>query len=430
MDISPTPVESGAKPTPEGGDDAGPAKAVTSHPRLRNGFSFALVVIACVLLPLALISSWSRRLVQDEDAYLRAVGPLATNADVVAAVQDDLAPAIINQVDKLGIDDGVTGWLRDHNVPTVLVNVASDALGALRNSFDAKITSTVATVVGSPEFANLWVSVNQLAHQQLQALVNGNSALRDASGGLSIPLQPVVAAVRQRLVDGGNAWAAKIPDTDATIALVSPEDTAHLRDVLHQARILAVGLVVAVVVLLLLAVLLATDRWRAVRRAGYGALIGTLLMSVLIRVVVHYVGNSTTIPHPAAVQAVIQTVTDGLRGWIQVTAAVAIILVILSWAFGKDRSATRLRSASSAVWNAVTAPKWLVLRRLIAGAVAAVAAAILLFVDLPLTGMLVLLGVVVLALLLLWAPGRGTGGEPMTGDQDSADRSSGAAVHL
>ncbi len=428
MDVSPTSAEN-LEPTPESGGDAGPGQVVTSHPRVRNGFSIALIVIACVSLPLALISSWSRRLVQDEDAYLRAVSPLATNADVVAAVQDDLSTAIINQVDKLGIDDGVTGWLSSHNVPQVLVNVASDALGALRTSFDAKITSTVATVVSSPAFANLWVSVNQLAHQQFQALVNGNSALTDASGGLSIPLQPVVAAVRQRLVDGGNAWAAKIPDTVATIALVSPEDTAHLRDLLHQARILAVGLVVAVVVLLVLAVLLAVDRWRAIRRAGYGALIGTLLMAVLIRVVVHYVGNSATIPHPAAVQAVIQTVTDGLRGWIQVAAAVAIVLIILSWALGKDRSATRLRSAFVAVGNALMAPERMVGRRLIAGAVAVVAAAVLFLADLPLTGTLVLLAVVVVALLLLWAPGRRTGREPTTAGADSADRNSDAAVH-
>ena len=388
--------------------------------RVRRGASLALIVIGCLLLTVGLATSWARRLVQDEDAYVRAVGPLATNADVVTALSDDLSTVVINQVDKLGIDDGVTSYLSSHNVPPVLVNLASDALAALRSNIDQRIQTAVNDVVNSPAFATIWVSINQIAHRQFQALVNGSSALLDSSGGLSIPLDPLVSAVRQRLVNDGMSWAAKIPDTDATISLMSPDDTAQLRTTLRDAKIVAISISVAAILLLVLAVVLAVDRWRAVRRIGYGTIIGALFLALALNVGRHYVGNLTTIPHPAAAQAILDTVLDGLRVWIRVAAAIGIVLIIVALSLGSDRLAHRWRSMFSRAWTALTSPRWRTWRRAAAGAVAAVVAGVLVFGDAALTGTIVLIVILLIALFLVWVPGRA----------DPVEMTSAAAVHL
>ena len=58
-----------------------------------------LLVLGCVLAPLAVGAAWARNLVVDQQAYVEAVGPLAEDPVIIAAAEERAVTAI---------DDGIT----------------------------------------------------------------------------------------------------------------------------------------------------------------------------------------------------------------------------------------------------------------------------------------------------------------------------------
>ena len=65
-------------------------RAVDRGPQARiwRATSIVLLVIGCVLTPVALTARWASNLVTDQDAYLAAVEPLVTDPVIVSAMEN------------------------------------------------------------------------------------------------------------------------------------------------------------------------------------------------------------------------------------------------------------------------------------------------------------------------------------------------------
>ena len=95
---------------------------------------FVVALLACLALPLAIVSTWTANVVTDSDGYVEAVGPLADDSTVQEAVEERLEAEVLARLPRL---------------PPQTVRRA------------------VVRVVEGPEFRPAWEDANRSAHEQL-----------------------------------------------------------------------------------------------------------------------------------------------------------------------------------------------------------------------------------------------------------------------
>ncbi len=159
--------------------------------------SVLLVLVAVVLLPAALATSWVDRTVADREGYLEAVTPLADDEAVQDAVTVRVRVAVLRLV----------------SAPSV----AEEALG------DA-VSLAVRRVVASQAFPPLWRASNEVAHTSLVEVL---SQPVGEGGDVRIDITPVVEAVLDQLPAPFLADRIEVPPTSFTVAGTGEIDEAR-----------------------------------------------------------------------------------------------------------------------------------------------------------------------------------------------------------
>lgn len=342
--------------TNEGGDgsaEAG-AGAVGGRHRARSIVSVTMIVIALLLAPLALVAGFARIQLTDTDAFVATFAPLADDPAVQADVQEAVVGAINDSVDIPGLTAHLFDGLDQLDMP----ENARNALGLLQAPAVSGIQSLIQNLVGefvrSDAFSDTWRQALTVSHEQIVATMTNDpdSALTiTAEGGLVLNLRPIIAEVRERLVDSGLSLAERIPDIDRSIVLTESES-------LRQAQVgynlvVAVGTWLPFVAMALLAagVLVAVNRRATLMRSGValGVLMLLLWMAIAIgRVVVVgqvspsrvSVGTATLLYDTLLDQITRSTIAVGLLG---------IIIALVALFTGPSRFATRTREVSESL---------------------------------------------------------------------------------
>ncbi|WP_029137962.1 hypothetical protein [Nakamurella lactea] len=297
-----------------------------------------LVLIGAVLGPVALVANWARTVVTDDDAYVRAVAPLATDPEVIAALQDRLVTAVMTAVDNLGASDQVAEFLSARDVPDRVTDAVIAALDALNGGIRDLVGRVVGDVLTAPGFATVWEQLNRTAHHQFVQLMNGQGNLLDPAGNIALQLEPVLAQVRERLVAQGHSWAAGIPTGSAEYVLIPAADVATLRA--HYAQLIRWSTAVSAGALCALigAVVMAADRRRGAAHASAALACGTVVVGVLLRFALTAVSKPAR--SPEATHAILAVVTADLVAWIRLVAMVSLTVAALAalWAPGQRRA--------------------------------------------------------------------------------------------
>lgn len=155
---------------------------------LRRVLSVLLVLIAVVLLPAALVTSWVDRTVADREGYLDAVTPLADEQEVQDAVTTRVRVAVVGLVDA--------------------PEVAEQAVGEA-------VSLAVRRVVESDAFPPLWRASNEVAHTSLVDVLDRPVG---SGGEVRIDVTPVVQAVLDQLPGRILTSAVDVPPTSFAVA--------------------------------------------------------------------------------------------------------------------------------------------------------------------------------------------------------------------
>src|SRR6185437_8688950 len=144
------------------------------------------------------------------------------------------------------------------------------------------ITSTVTNFVRSDTFSDIWRQALTTTHQQLLATLNGDKNAAVAigpNGQIGLQLEPIISAVKDRLVHQGFAFAKSIPTINKTIVIAQSSSVSLYIGMYNL--VVAVGIWLPWVVLVLLAagVLVARRRtialiWASVALAASMVLVG------------------------------------------------------------------------------------------------------------------------------------------------------------
>ncbi len=331
-----------------------------------------LVLLVAVLLPVTATVTWVRHTVMNTDNYVATVAPIAKDP----AVQQALARTVTDQLFAT-LDPQA-------KVADALPPKAAFLAAPITNGIKGFVQDKVTVAVQSDAFATIWTKANQVAHQALKKLLNGDSkALTTTNGYLTLNLVPlinqVLAEVSQQVsallnkqitlptLTGDELPAVACQKVSAALGRPLPETCGQIplfpADKLTQARQavsffnhLVVALLIAVPLLAVLAMVLTRRRRRTLMQMSVGVALGM----VVVRRVVFWLQNTliaTGRPeNKAARSAIVHQLLNAFFTMTLWVLWIALAVVVVSAVTGPYRWAVTARTRTAD--GARTAWRW------------------------------------------------------------------------
>ena len=116
--------------------------------RWRSVVATLLIVIACILAPLAGVAVWTKNLVTDADRYVATVAPLARDPAIQNAVADKITAEIFAHVDVQAITNQAVDALAERGLPPRVADPLHALSGPMASGVQGFVRTEVGKVVG------------------------------------------------------------------------------------------------------------------------------------------------------------------------------------------------------------------------------------------------------------------------------------------
>jgi len=260
-----------------------------SRPPLVGGL---LAVLACLILPVAVLALWTDTVVGDTTAYVDTVAPLAEDSDVQEAAADRL------------------------------VAEASGRLGTTVG--DDTLRRAALTVVRSDAFPPAWKAANREVHKQLIRVLESDG---DGNGTITIELNGLFDALLAEL-DRTGMVAQQLPDLDPRFQFAETDEVARARTAYDTLDTAGSWLPVAWVVTALLALVVGRHRRHTAIILGVGSAIGLVLVLAVLRAGRAVVLERASSADQELISAVWDVVTESLRDGATAAAIGGVVLAV------------------------------------------------------------------------------------------------------
>ncbi|MGI5375126.1 hypothetical protein ACQEV2_12925 [Streptomyces sp. CA-251387] len=321
--------------------------------------STVLIVVTCVLVPVALITVWVHDIALDTDRYVKTVAPLATEPAVQDAAVHRISEAVAVRIDGDRAAAELADWLRSQGLPPRATAAVRGLGPQIDSAVDGAVTRVVTRIVHSDGFATAWKNANERAHNAVvQALTGeGRGAVGVAGGTVTLDVGTVVEQVKQELVDAGLSPAEKIPQVDKQLVLFQAEELEKIRDGAHLLDVIGYWLPVLTVLTGASGVLLARRRRRALARTALGAAFACLVVAIALVVVRRYYLDHlpAAVQSDAAAAAVFDTLLRFLRSALRTTIVLGVVVALGAWLIGPGRLPVAIRRACDRTADSVAA---------------------------------------------------------------------------
>jgi len=348
----------------------------------------ALVVLGCVLAFVSFIAVWTRSLVLDTNAYVRAVGPLIDQP----VLRDELSVRI---VDELYSHVDVPGLLRDALPKRGDVLAPTLAQGIHDTSI--KLASAA---LATDAVRRVWENANRIAHDQVVDVLEGKGTiLTTAEGEVAVELRPLAQKVRDALDQNGVHLFDSVPASslDRRFVLFRSSDLARAQDATRLLDALGRWLPFATLAVFGGAIALHPHRRRAI---GYCAL--ALAATMVVLTIGLAVGRAFYLDRVgggisrAAAAVLFDGLFKSMHRWVRIVFGLSLALWFATWFAASRKLIAREREVREMIGGVVRAHG-----RVLAGAGVIVAALLLVGWDRP--SPRTVFGVVLL--LVVWEAG-------------------------
>ena len=394
------------------------------HFSWRTPVSIVLIVLGCILTPVAVLGVWAGNEVSDTGRWVATVEPLIHDPAIQNVLADKITTQITSQLNLTGTINQASSQLNSKGLTRIssLLTTFGPQIASAVTGF---VHSTVHSVISSQAAANIWVQVNTVAHQAVVKVLSGqgNGAISTSNGQIVLNLGPFIAVVKQDLIAHGFSLASNIPAVSPTLALFQAKDLGKAQALYRLITTLKIVLPILALLLLAGGVYVARGRRRALVGAALGVAASMLVLAIgllIARSIYLSSVPSSVLPGDAAAaafDAMVHFIKVGLR----VVLLVGLVVAIGAFFTGPSHTAIQTRSAltSGIDWirhygerrGVSTGPfgQWTYAhRRSLRIAAVALVALIFVFVGEPTVLLVVVLVIVLLVLLglieLLGAP--------------------------
>ena len=313
----------------------------------RTPVSIVLIVLGCILGPVAVLGVWAGNEVSDTGRWVATVEPLIHDPAIQNVLTDKITTEITNRLNVTGTIDQASAQLNDRGL-TRISSLLNSFGPQIASSVTGFIHSTVHRVISGPRVAKLWVRVNTAAHQAVVQVLSGqgNGAISTSNGQITLNLGPFIAVVKQDLVAHGFALASNIPPISPTVALFQAKDLGKAQAGYRLITTLKIVLPILALVLLAAGVWVARGRRRALIWATLGLAASMLVLAIGLLIARSIYLNSvppTVLPGDAAAAA-FDAMVYFIRVGLRVVLAVGLVIAIGAFITGPSRAAIQTRS--------------------------------------------------------------------------------------
>ncbi|MFF7165879.1 hypothetical protein ACFZBP_31670 [Streptomyces sp. NPDC008086] len=317
---------------------------------LRSTASALLIVLACVLVPVTVITVWVHDIALDTDRYVTTMKPLATDRAIEDAVRHRLVDAVDVRVDGEQITTDISNWLKSQGLPPR----AADAVKALAPQVNEAVHAAADRVakrfVESDRFEKLWVTANRTAHTAVvHALTGkGRGAIGVEEGTVTLDVGTAVEQVKKELVDAGVQPASHIPAVEKQVVLFQSDQLDQFQDAAHALDLAGYWMPVITVLLGAAGILLAHRRRRALAKAALGAAVACLIVAIGLVVARRYYLDHlppSVLSEPAAA-AVFDTLLRFLKATLRTVVVIGVIIALGAYLVGPGQLPRALRSGA------------------------------------------------------------------------------------
>ena len=331
------------------------AKAKRRYFSWRPTLATILIVIGCLLAPIAVLGVWSANQISDTSRYVANMEPLVHEPAIQNALTDKITAQITSHLNVTAYTNQAAAQLNSRGLTRVgalLQSVAPQINGAV----DGFIHGQVHTIVASPQFAQLWVQANTAIHQAVVKALSGqgNGSITTSNGKVVLNLGPFIDLVKQDLVKRGLTIVDKVPAINPTFPLFSDKYLVKAQTGYRLINDLKIVLPILALLFLALGVFTARGHRRALIGAGLGLAASMLVLAaglLIFRSIYLNSVPSNVLPADAAAvlfDTLVRFIKEGLR------ALLVIGLVVAAAAFltGPSAGAVRIRAwtASAFAW--------------------------------------------------------------------------------
>ncbi|MEU9572450.1 hypothetical protein AB0D62_21800 [Streptomyces massasporeus] len=328
-------------------ESAGRSPTKRHHP-FRSFGSVLLILLAALLSLLSVVAVWANSIVQDTDRYVDTVGPLASDPDVQKAVTNRVTSAVLAQIDVDALVKELTDAAAQQGVPPRLNQLLRDLDGPIENGLRELVSSTVERVVTSSAFESVWVNANRRAHSALDKALTGqsDSAVKLENNQVVIDLGPIVADVKDRLVDAGFSVAEKIPAVHTNFVVFASEDVGKIKNYVRVLEILGGWLPVIALLVAAAGVYTAFNRRHALIGTALAVFVAMLVLGIGLTVARDvYLDKLPAGASQAAAGSVYDALVKFLRAGVRALAALALFTAVGAFLSGPSRIAVLTRTA-------------------------------------------------------------------------------------
>jgi hypothetical protein len=331
--------------------EAGQGGETGKRPRRRFSWralvSVVLIVLGCVLAPLAVIGSWASLEVSDTGRYVATVEPLIHDPAIQNYLTDQITNQITSRLDITGVVNQASAQLNSKGL-TKISSLLSQFGPQIASSVTGFIHSTVHSAISSSAMATAWVQVNTVAHQALVKVLSGQGggAVSVKNGQIVLNLGPLIVVAKDDLVSHGFKLASSIPPVSPTIALFQAKDLGKAQTYYRLIKAARIVLIILTLLLLAAGVFAARGRRRALIGAGLGLATSMLILGIGLdigRGIYLSSVPSSTLPTDAAAAAY-DALVHFLRVTLRVVLAVGLVVAIGAFFTGPARAAVATRA--------------------------------------------------------------------------------------
>lgn len=338
--------------------ESAPVSRVAGEPpgsRWRAFFSALCIVLASLLVPVSIVAAWARVELVDETRFVETFAPLADDPQVQALVAQEVTSAIDESLNLETVVNDLFDGIQQLDLPpralAALDLLRSPAAQGVQNLVD----TTVTRLVQSEAFADVWETALRASHRSLQAVASGGTAsgavVITGEGEIGIQLGPIIAEVKERLVDRGIGIAAQIPEIDRTIVVAQSDSLAVVGTVYNLAVAAGWWTPFLALALFVAGILIARRRSTAVLGTGVGIALGAASLTIALGAagsVLALSGPNLGVP-AGALASMYEQITGAMRDTAVVLTLLGVVVAVIAWMSGRWRGAQAARHGVASV---------------------------------------------------------------------------------
>jgi len=316
----------------------------------RKTASAVLIVLTCILVPIALITVWVHDIALDTDRYVSTMAPLATDPAIQDAAVRRTVQAVDVRVDGRQVTSDIAAWMQSQGLPPR----AAQAVKGLAPQFDSAVEQSVTKVatrfIHSDRFAAVWTGANRTAHSAVvHALTgHGRGAIGVDEGTVTLNVGTAVDKIKQELVDAGLSPASHIPDVDKQMVLFQSDQLSKIRRGAHLLDVMGNWILPLTALIGAAGVLLAHRRRRALARTALGGAFACLLVVIALVIARRYYLDHlpAQVQSESAAAAVFDTLLHFLRVSLRTAIVLGVVIALGAYLIGPGRLPRAVRGTS------------------------------------------------------------------------------------